>query len=58
MISLIPLIEEDNLIDNKINFDNNDNLLDIDNNELKLKRSKPLPESYNTLENCMNLKLV
>lgn len=57
MISLIPLIEEVNIIDNKICFDNN-NVLDIDNNELKLKRSKPLPDSYNTLENCMNLKLV
>ena len=28
------------------------------NSELKLKRTKPLPDSYNTLENCMNLKLV
>ena len=56
MISLIPLIEEVNLIDDNINM--NDNLFDIDNNELKLKRSKPLPDTYNTLENCMNLKLV
>jgi len=58
MISLIPLIEEVNIVDNKICLDNNNNLLDIDNNELKLKRTKPLPDSYNTLENCMNLKLV
>ena len=58
MISLIPLVEELNLIDNKISFDNNDNLFNLDDSELKLKRSKPLPESYNTLENCMNLKLV
>ena len=57
MISLIPLIEEVNLVDN-INGDNYDNLFNIDDNELKLKRNKPLPESYNTLENCMNLKLV
>jgi hypothetical protein len=56
MISLIPLIEELNLLDIN-NNDNNDDLLNIDN-EFKLKRSKPLPESYNTLENCMNLKLV
>ena len=58
MISLIPLVEEVNLIDNKITIDNNDNLFNIDNSELKLKRTKPLPESFNTLENCMNLKLV
>ena len=58
MISLIPLVEEVNLIDNKINFDNNDNLFNLDDSELKLKRNKPLPDSYNTLENCMNLKLV
>lgn len=57
MISLIPLIEEVNLNDN-INIDNSDNLFNIDDDELKLKRTKPLPESYNTLENCMNLKLV
>jgi hypothetical protein len=58
MISLIPLVEEVNLIDNKISLDNNDNLFNLDDSELKLKRNKPLPESYNTLENCMNLKLV
>jgi hypothetical protein len=58
MISLIPLVEEVNLIDNKISIDNNDNLFNLDDSELKLRRSKPLPESYNTLENCMNLKLV
>jgi hypothetical protein len=57
MISLIPLIEEVNLTDDNINIDNNDNLFNLDN-ELKLKRSKPLPDNYNTLENCMNLKLV
>jgi hypothetical protein len=57
MISLIPLIEEVNLTDENINIDNNDNLFNLDN-ELKLKRSKPLPDNYNTLENCMNLKLV
>ena len=58
MISLIPLVEEVNLIDNKISIDNNDNLFNIDDSELKLKRTKPLPDSFNTLENCMNLKLV
>ena len=57
MISLIPLIEEVNLTDENINIDNNDNLFNLDN-ELKLKRSKPLPDNYNTLETCMNLKLV
>jgi len=57
MISLIPLIEEVNLTDENINIDNNDTLFNIDN-ELKLKRTKPLPDNFNTLENCMNLKLV
>ena len=27
-------------------------------NDLRLKRSNPLPNHKNTLENCMNLKLV
>ena len=57
MISLIPLIEEVNLTNDSIDFDNNDNLFSLDD-ELKLKRSKPLPDNFNTLENCMNLKLV
>ena len=57
MISLIPLIEEVNLSDGNINIDSNSNLFSLDN-ELKLKRSKPLPDNFNTLENCMNLKLV
>ena len=57
MISLIPLIEEVNLSNENINIDNNDNLFNLDS-ELKLKRSKPLPDNFNTLENCMNLKLV
>ena len=48
MISIIPAIEEIN-INNKSNF----NIL---NTDLKLKRSKPLVNSDNTLENCMNLK--
>ena len=30
----------------------------ISNNELKIKRSKPLPDSVNTLDNCMNLKYI
>ena len=59
MISIIPFIEE---------ISNNDYVeLDIPqikdkfnklSDELKLKRSKPLPESLNTLDTCMNLKYV
>jgi hypothetical protein len=56
MISLIPIIEEVNILDCKNINDNT--MFNLDENELKLKRSKPLPDSYNTLENCMNLKLV
>ena len=47
MISIIPAIEE-------INTNNNSN--SIINSELKLKRSKPILNSNNTLESCMNLK--
>lgn len=55
MISIIPVIEEINILDNTIV--KNNEFIDL-NNDLKLKRSKPLPDSFNTLENCMNLKLV
>ena len=57
MISLIPTIEEVNLNENNIN-NGDGSLLNLTDNELKLKRSKPLPDYCNTLENCMNLKLV
>ena len=56
MISIIPIIEEVNLLENNIN-NKDTNLLDF-NDELKLKRTKPLPDSFNTLENCMNLKML
>ena len=57
MISLIPTIEEVNLNENNVNSSDG-SLLNLSDNELKLKRSKPLPDYCNTLENCMNLKLV
>jgi len=57
MISLIPVIEEVNVLDCKMDV-SKEQLFNLKDNELKLKRSKPLPDSYNTLENCMNLKLV
>ena len=60
MISLIPTLEEVNLdITKKKNFVplDSDKLQQV-NTEFKLKRSKPLPEFKNTLENCMHLKYV
>tara|TARA_Y100000591_G_scaffold318255_1_gene328944 strand:+ start:1336 stop:2259 length:924 start_codon:yes stop_codon:yes gene_type:complete len=57
MISLIPTIEEVNINENNTNSGDG-SLLNLTDNELKLKRSKPLPDYCNTLENCMNLKLV
>ena len=56
MISLIPIIEEVNILET--NTDDEATLFNFNDNDLKLKRTKPLPDSYNTLENCMNLKLV
>ena len=55
MISLIPTVEEENL--NEQVVDPHD-LFKTETDELKLKRSKPLPDFCNTLESCMNLKLV
>lgn len=53
MVGVIPLLEE---IDLKKSNNNINNLKN--NNGLKLKRSKPLPNYKNSLENCMNLKYV
>ena len=55
MISVIPMVEEINMneYDYELNNSNSNNF-----NNLKLKRSKPLPDTMNTLENCMNLKCV
>lgn len=55
MISVIPLLEEVNINNDFSNVSSN-----IENNmdNLILKRTKPLPDSENTLENCMNLKCV
>ena len=56
LISVIPLLEEINLYNDLKMNEFTCKVNDIDN--LKLKRNKPLPESMNTLENCMNLKCV
>lgn len=52
MIGIVPLLEEIDL--KKHNGVNNIQ----NNNELKLKRIKPLPNHKNTLESCMNLTYV
>jgi hypothetical protein len=61
LISLIPQMEEVflNITDKNNNFVPLDlNRLKKVNNELKLKREKPIAESSNTLETCMNLKYI
>ena len=59
MISVMPQVEESS---NDI-FQSNNTPIPLDyqriekaNNELRLKRTKPIAEKHNTLENCMNLK--
>jgi len=65
-ISIIPVIEEIN--ENKYNIKNmnkSNNFIPLDTNrikkankELKLKRSKPLTNSKNTLDSCMNINII
>ena len=56
MISIIPHLEESNIKDIPYENKNDNNIMDT--YELKLKRSKPLPDSLNTLDTCMKLKYV
>ena len=59
MRSIIPTLEEITIDADKdymIGFEND--MLNKNNQELRLKRTKPLPSSHNTLENCMNLTYV
>jgi len=60
MVAVIPSLEEI-IIDTdetaNLSIFNND-FLKKSNTELRLKRTKPLPNFKNTLENCMNLKYV
>ena len=55
MISVIPLLEEVNINNDFSNISSN---IESNMDNLILKRTKPLPDSENTLENCMNLKCV
>lgn len=59
VVSIIPTLEEitidsDNSLFNGISTD----FINKTSNELRLKRTKPLPNHRNTLENCMNLKYI
>lgn len=58
MVSIIPMIEEVNINqDNQFDFSNiSKHRINKANEEYRLKRSKPLSDSKNTLEECMNLK--
>lgn len=58
MVSIIPMIEEVNINqDNQFDFSNiSKHRINKANEEYRLKRSKPLADSKNTLEECMNLK--
>ena len=65
-VSIIPVIEE--IDENKYNIKNmnkSNNFIPLDanrikkaNKELKLKRSKPLTNSKNTLDSCMNISII
>ena len=61
MISILPMIEEINLNDDSNNIDMyllNKDQINKANEEYRLKRNKPLPDSKNTLESCMQLKVL
>jgi hypothetical protein len=62
MVSIIPQLEES--VNNSF-YNQNKSFIPIDkeriekaNKDLKLKRSKPLSDKRNTLENCMKLKYI
>lgn len=61
MVSVLPMIEEINLNDDNNNIDMfllNKEQINKANEEYRLRRNKPLPDSKNTLESCMNLKVL
>ena len=61
MISILPMIEEINLNDDSNDIDMfllNKEQINKANEEYRLKRNKPLPDSKNTLESCMQLKVL
>jgi hypothetical protein len=61
LISIIPNVEETNIANNldNINMSNlNNSRISKTGEILRLQRNKPLPDSNNTLESCMNLKLL
>jgi hypothetical protein len=61
LTSIIPNIEETNISKNLSNISSgilNDSIVSKTGELLRLKRIKPLPDSNNTLEACMNLKLL
>ena len=59
MVSIIPTLEEITIdSDNSFFQGINSDFINKTSNDLRLKRSNPLPNHKNTLENCMNLKLV
>lgn len=61
LMSIIPNVEETNITDNLDMISNpnlNSSRISKSGEILRLKRSKPLPDSNNTLESCMNLKLL
>ena len=61
LTSIIPNIEETNISKSLSNMNSsilNDSIVSRTGELLRLKRVKPLPDSNNTLEACMNLKLL
>lgn len=61
LMSIIPNVEETNIIKNFNDIGKsilNDSIVSRRGELLRLRRTKPLPDSNNTLEACMNLKLL
>tara|TARA_Y100000590_G_scaffold179768_1_gene204904 strand:+ start:5002 stop:5997 length:996 start_codon:yes stop_codon:yes gene_type:complete len=58
IISVIPTLEEITYGNNNLFSGITNDMIDNTTNDLRLKRTKPLPNYKNTLESCMNLKYV
>ena len=59
VLAVIPTLEEITIdSDNSLFSGISSDFINKTSNELRLKRTKPLPNHRNTLENCMNLKYI
>ena len=58
IVSIIPTLEEITYGNNNLFSGITNDIIDNTTNDLRLKRTKPLPNYKNTLESCMKLKYV